>query len=114
MPFRVIRELWDRHVTAGTGSVDPRLLRWWVPWDAQVALLYVMLFVGISQRTVGDAIAFQALGIAGELLFLVCTVPAISVVRTLTQAVAASVPEPEAALVEAIPLRPDRDASAVQ
>src|SRR5947207_1397181 len=40
MPYRVMQELWNKTDGLTSGSEDRRLLRWWVPWDAQVVLLY--------------------------------------------------------------------------
>ena len=94
MPYRVMQELWNKTDGLTSGSEDRRLLRWWVPWDAQVVLLYVMLFLGSSEPSIDRSIVLHAVAIASELLFIVCTLPAITVVHALTQNVTMAIPVP--------------------
>jgi hypothetical protein len=108
-PFLVMKDLWERRVRSDDPAADRRLLRWWLPWDAQVATLYLMLFVGIGAPTVDRSIAIHIVAIAGEGLFLACTLPAIAVVRALTEGVTVAVPTMAVAEMEPIPARVDRD-----
>jgi hypothetical protein len=112
MPYRVMQELWNKTDGLTSGSEDRRLLRWWVPWDAQVVLLYVMLFLGSSEPSIDRSIVLHVVAIASELLFIVCTLPAITVVQALTKGVTTAMPVP-AAEVSAppipIPVRVDLD-----
>ncbi len=94
MPYRVMQELWNKTDGLTSGSDDRRLLRWWVPWDAQVVLLYVMLFLGSSEPSIDRSIVLHVVAIASELLFIVCTLPAITVVHAMTQGVTTAIPVP--------------------
>ena len=96
MPFQVVRELWNRREGVTPGSDNARLLRWWVPWDFQVVLLYVMLFLGSSEPSIDRSIVLHVVAIVSELLFIVCTLPAITVAHALTQGVMVTVPVPAA------------------
>jgi hypothetical protein len=96
MPLQVVRELWNRREGVTPGSDNARLLHWWVPWDFQVVLLYVMLFLGSSEPSIDRSIVLHVVAIASELLFIVCTLPAITVVRALTQGVTVTIPVPAA------------------
>jgi len=110
MPYRVMQELWNKTDGLTSGSEDRRLLRWWVPWDAQVVLLYVMLFLGSSEPSIDRSIVLHAVAIASELLFIVCTLPGITVVHALTQSVTMTVTVPTAEAVgPPIPVRVDLD-----
>lgn len=111
-PLQVVRELWNRREGVTPGSDNARLLRWWVPWDLQVALLYVMLFLGSSEPSIGRSIVLHVVAIASELLFIVCTLPAITVVHALTQGVTTAIPVPTADVTVPpipIPVRVDLD-----
>ena len=107
MPYRVMQELWNKTDGLTSGSDDRRLLRWWVPWDAQVVLLYVMLFLGSSEPSIDRSIVLHVVAIFSELLFVICTLPAITVVHALTQSVTMALPVPAAEVV--IPPIPIRD-----
>ena len=78
------------------GWDNARLLRWWVPWDFQVVLLYVMLLLGSSEPSIDRSIVLHVVATASELLFIVCTLPAITVVHALTQGVTTAIPVPTA------------------
>ncbi len=87
MPYRVMQELWNGVHGLTSGSDDRRLLRWWVPWDAQVVLLYVMLFLGASEPSIDRSIVLHVVAICSELPFVLCTLPAITLVHAMTQSV---------------------------
>ncbi len=114
MPYRVMQELWNRADGLTSGSDDRRLRRWWVPWDAQVVLLYVMLFLGSSEPSIDRSIVLHVVAIFSELLFVICTLPAITVVHALTQSVTMALPVPAAEVViPPIPIRVDVDGEAI-
>ena len=114
MPLQVVRELWNRREGVTPGSDNARLLHWWVPWDFQVVLLYVMLFLGSSEPSIDRSIVLHVVAIASELLFIVCTLPAITVVHALTQSVTMTVTVPTAeAIGPPIPVRVDLDGESV-
>jgi len=79
--------LWHKADGQTSGPDDRRLLRWWVPWDAQVVLLYVMLFLGTSEPSIDRSIVLHVVAICSELLFVLCTLPAITLVHAMTQSV---------------------------
>jgi hypothetical protein len=110
MPYRVMHELWIANVRPDVDPEDHVLRRWWIPWDAQVVVLYAMLVAGLGPPTIDREIVLHVLAIAGEVLFLICTIPAIGVVATLTGRVTLTVPS--VALdpgMNPVPVRPDRD-----
>jgi len=114
MPYRVMQDLWNRADGLTSGSDDRRLLKWWVPWDAQVVLLYVMLFLGSSEPSIDRSIVLHVVAIFSELLFIICTLPAIIVVQALTQSVTIALPLPAAEVViPPIPIRVDVDGEAI-
>jgi Domain of unknown function (DUF4328) len=110
MPYRVMHELWIANVRPDVDPQEHVLRRWWIPWDAQVVVLYAMLVAGLGPATIEREIVLHVLAIAGEVLFLICTIPAIGVVATLTGRV--TLPVLSVALdpgMNPVPVRPDRD-----
>ena len=55
-----------------------------------------MLFLGSSEPSIDRSIVLHVVAIVSELLFIVCTLPAITVAHALTQGVMVTVPVPAA------------------
>ncbi|HEY7477979.1 MAG TPA: DUF4328 domain-containing protein [Actinomycetota bacterium] len=107
VPFSVLSELWDAEAFPNRRPLEV----WWLLWNGQVVLLYVM-FVAMVLGIL-DAVGMRIVSFIAEILFLLAVVPAVRVIRQMTapavSALEAFASLPPAPLAAAADLAPGRD-----